>query len=182
MLSELVKKQIETKSGISIRYSKDCDLLSEKIYEECKLKLSASTLRRLFGFGKTTNEVRVHTLDVISNYLGYPSWDDLIQPLDKSRKHRQQIITELKTNKLKIGERFIYNYKPHAEVEIEYLGKSYFKVISAKDSKLKINDIFQASVLTLHHPLFILEVERNGKPLGKIIEAKVSGVTSIVKL
>jgi hypothetical protein len=37
-------------------------------------------------------------------------------------------------------------------------------------------------VLNLHHPLFILEVERDGKALGKIIEAKVSGITMIKKI
>jgi hypothetical protein len=47
---------------------------------------------------------------------------------------------------------------------------------------LKVDDVFKVGVLNLHHPLFILEIERDGKPLGKIVEAKISGITSIKKL
>lgn len=182
MLSELIKQKIEDKSGIKIRYGRDCVTLSEKIFSDCNLKLSASTLRRLFGFVKGTLEVRAHTLDVLSNYLGFSSWEDLIQPLDKNSNAKPDNITELKTTKLKKGEKYQYSYKPDAEVVIEYIGKSYFKVLSAKRSQLIINDVFKIGVLNLHHPLFILEVDRDGKPLGKIIEAKVSGITMIKKV
>lgn len=182
MLSEIIKKKIEDKSGIKIRYGRDCVTLSEKIFSDCNLKLSASTLRRLFGFVKGTSEVRAHTLDVLSNYLGFTSWEDLIQPLDMNSDTISDNITELKTANLKKGEKYQYSYKPDAEVVIEYIGKSHFKVISAKRSQLKTNDVFKVGVLNLHHPLFIIEVERDCSPLGKIIEAKVSGITMIKKL
>jgi hypothetical protein len=182
VLSEIIKKKIEDKSGIKIRYGKDCITLSEKIFSECGFKLSASTIRRLFGFVQNTKEVRVHTLDVLSNYLGFSSWDDLIQPMDRNGKLILNQIIELKTEKLKKGEKYQYTYKPNTEVTIEYIGKSYFRIISAKHSQLKISDVFKTSVLTLHHPLFILEVERDGKPIGKMVEAKVSGITSIKKI
>lgn len=182
MLSEIVKNKIESKAGIKIRYGRDCVTLSEKIFSECNLKLSASTLRRLFGFVSGTKEVRAHTLDVLSNYLGYPCWDDLILPMDKNSKSKPNFITELKTSKLKKGDKYQYTFRPNAEVNVEYIGKSYFKVISAKHSQLKVNDIFKVSILTLHHPLFILDVERDGKHLDKIVEGKVSGIIAIKKL
>jgi hypothetical protein len=182
MLSELIKKKLETKSGIKIRYGRDCVSLSEKIFTECNLKLSAMTLRRLYGFVKGTSGVRAHTLDVISNYLGFASFDELIEPLNKNSKTKPTHITELKTASLKKGEKFQYTYKPNAEVVIEYVGKSKFKVISAIHSQLKVNDVFKVGVLNLHHPFFILEIDRDFKPLGKIIEAKISGITAIEKL
>ena len=182
MLSELIKKKLESKSGIKIRYGRDCVSLSEKIFTECNLKLSAMTLRRLFGFVKGTSGVRTHTLDVVSNYLGFASFDELIEPLDKNSKTKPTHITELKTTMLKKGEKYQYSYKPDAEVVIEFIGKSKFKVISAKRSQLKPNDVFSVGVLNLHHPLFILEVEREGIPLTKVVEGKISGITSIKKV
>jgi len=167
---------------MKVRYSRDCDILSDKIYSVSHCKLSASTLRRLFGFIKGTKEARAHTLDVISNYLGYSTWDDLIETLDNSGNSSIKIITELKSSKLKVGDKYQYLCKPDVEVTLEYIGKSRFQVLAAKNSQLQQNDIFIASVLSLHRPLFILEVERNGKPLGKVIEAKVSGITVIRKL
>jgi hypothetical protein len=182
VLSEIIKKRIEEKSGLRIRSSRDCELLASKIVSESNCRLSASTLRRLFGFVKGTKEVRIHTLDVISNYLGYPTWDELIETFNKDKSSSPKIITKIISSKLKKGEKYQYLCKPEIEVTLEYLGKSKFKVLSAKNSQLLPDDIFTASVLTLHHPLFILEVERDGKTLGKTIEAKVSGVTSIKKL
>lgn len=182
MLSEIIKKRIEEKSGIKVLYSRDCDILANKISSESNCRISASTLRRLFGFVKGTQEARVYTLDVISNYLGYSTWEDLIKPFDPNENISSNSIIELKSNKLKLGEQYEYKFKPNAEVIIEFIGKSRFKVISSKRSQLKNGDIFTASVLTLHHPLFILNVERNGESIDKIIEAKVSGLTAIEKL
>ena len=182
MLSEIIKKRIEEKSGIKVLYSRDCDILANKISVESNCRISSSTVRRLYGFTTGTKEARVYTLDVISNYLGFSTWDDLIKPLDPNESIKTNIITELKTNKLKIGDRYEYKFKPDAEVTIEFIGKSSFKVISSKRSQLKNGDTFTASVLTLHHPLFILNVERNGESVGKVIEAKVSGLTHISKI
>lgn len=182
MLSEIIKKKIEEKSGISIRYSRDCDTLSEKISAECKCRISASTLRRLFGFNKSVKEPRLLTLDILSNYLGFATWEDLLKSISGEKDIQLRTISELKPGKLKIGEQFQYSYSPDTVVHIEYVGKSKFKVISQKNSQLKEGDIFKASVLALHHPIFILEVERVGEKPGKIIEARVSGITSIERI
>ena len=182
MLSEIIKKKIEVKAGIRIRSSRDCEILAKKIIAESNCSLSASTIRRLFGFAKGTKEVRINTLDVISNYLGHATWDDLIETLDHSGTLVSKMITEIKSSSLKKGDRYQYTALPNIHVTIEYMGQSRFKVIEANNGQLKVEDIFTASILELHHPLFILEVERNGKTAGKIIEAKVSGITSIKKV
>jgi hypothetical protein len=182
MLSEIVKKRIEEKSGISIRYSRDCEALANKIVSESNCRLSPSTIRRLFGFIKGTKEVRIHTLDVISNYLGHTTWDELIQTLNQEESTKPKVITELNLSKLKPGDQYGYTYKPDAEIIFKCLGKSKFSVIDAINGQLKKNDIFTANMIALHYPFFISELERNGNVLGKVIEGKISGITSIKKL
>ena len=182
MLSEIIKKKIEEKSGIKIRYSRDCDILANEIFKKSNCKLSASTIRRLFGFIKSEATPRVYSLDVIAIYLDYPSWDDLIQSLNKSETVTSKIITEIKSSKIKKGDKYQYSCKPSVVVSFECIGNSKFKVIEAKNSQLLKGDLFTASLLALHHPLFILDVERDGKQLGRLIEAKISGITSINKL
>lgn len=167
---------------MKIRYSRDCEILANKISSESNCRLSASTIRRLFGFIKTQFTPRTYSLDVIANFLGYSEFDELIHSLNTEEKRAPKIITELKSSEIKQGWKYQYACKPNIDVTIEYMGKSKFKVLKAKNSQLKPDDVFKASILTLHHPLFILEVEREGKPLGKIIEAKVSGITSIKKI
>lgn len=156
--------------------------MANKIVSESNCRLSPSTIRRLFGFIKGTKEVRIHTLDVISNYLGYTTWDDLIETLNQEGSIKSKVITELKLSSLKAGDKYCYTYKPDAEVSFECMGKSKFKVIEAKNGQLKKGDIFIANLISLHYPFFIQEVEQNGKSTGQIIEGKISGILSIVKV
>jgi hypothetical protein len=181
MLSEIIKKKIENKSGLRIRYVRDCNALAEKISTECRCSISGSTLRRLFGLGGGTGEPRDYTLDLIAAYLGYGDWEELINSFNTAVSSEKPI-TELKPSKLKAGEKFELAYKPHTTIVIEYIGRSKFKALSVKNSRLKEGDIFKASVITLHHPLFILEVETDGMRQDRIIEGKVSGVTSIRRI
>ncbi len=182
MLSEIIKKKIEQKAGQLIRYSRDCDTLAEKIQTDCKCRISSSTLKRLFGFVKGEKEPRAYTLDILANYIGHPSWDELLLSFNAEGSQAPKEISELKIPKLKPGQKFELSFKPNIIITVEYIGKSTFKVLTAKNSRLKEGDVFKASVITLHHPLFILEVESGGKRESRIIEGKVSGVISIRKL
>jgi hypothetical protein len=56
MLTESIKKQIEVKYGHAIRYPKDCENLAIHITSEIKSNISASTLKRLFGFVKSESK------------------------------------------------------------------------------------------------------------------------------
>jgi hypothetical protein len=182
MLSELIKRKIEQKLGQSIRYSKDCDVLAANIYSVCKCRVSASTLRRLMGFIKGNSNPRQHSLDVLSNYLGYQSYDELLNSFAPATKDAEAQITELDVKKIKKGDKYILEFKPDKGISILYIGKSEFKVISSKNSVLLTEDIFKVFQINLHHPLFILQVVRGGEQIGKLIEAKISGITSIRKL
>jgi hypothetical protein len=182
MLSELIKQRIVEKLGQPIRYPKDVNALAEDIYTTCKCRLSASSLRRLFGFIKGDTSPRQHSLDLIANYLGYESYDDLLETLDPESKDTAAKITELNTKNLQKGDKFELAYKPDKNVIIQYLGKSEFKVLSSRNSQLQLDDVFKVHQVSLHHPLFILQIVRKGELTGKLVEAKVSGITDIRKI
>ena len=181
MLSEIIKHKIEQKAGQRIRYSRDCEILSEKILSECKSSVSSSTLRRLFGFVKSTKQPRPYTLDILANYIGYGTWDELLSSLNNKSTANKEI-KELKPTALKSGQKFELTYKPDTGLVIEYLGKYQFKVHAAKNSRLKPGEVFKTSIIMLHHPLFILDIEGSAGKEGRIVEAKISGITSIKKV
>jgi hypothetical protein len=182
MISEVIKRRIEQKAGLRIRYSRDCDTLAEKIFSDCKCSISSSTLKRLFGFVKGEKEPRAYTLDILATYIGYQSWDELLLSFNVEGSRVAKEISELNPSQLKPGEKFELSYKPNTIIAIEYVGKSKFIVLAAKNSRLQTGDIFKASVITLHHPLFILDVEGSTGREDRIIEGKISGITSIKKL
>lgn len=181
MLSEIIKNKIEAKFGERIRYSRQCEFLAEKITSECKCNISASTLRRLFGFAKSKKQPRVYTLDILANYIGHSTWDELLLSLNGKVSVSKEI-KELKPTNLKRGQKFELTYKPDTELQLEYMGRYEFKILSARNSRLKSGDIFKTSIIVLHHPLFILDIEGSPGKEGRLVEAKISGITSIKKL
>ena len=57
---------------------KDFDYLRSCIYEECHEMVSASTLKRLWGYNRYDNIPRKSSLNPIARYVGYRDWDDFL--------------------------------------------------------------------------------------------------------
>jgi N-acetylneuraminic acid mutarotase len=74
MLNDVFRNQIEQVYGQKIRYPKDCEGLAEAIASKTNQRISPSTLKRLFGFVKTSSRPSPFTLDTLAGYLGYSDW------------------------------------------------------------------------------------------------------------
>mgnify|MGYP000403897316 CR=1 FL=1 len=74
-LSLLLQKVVET-HGCKMVHSKDCDNLAYKISEVCGESISGSTLKRLFGFIKSTSQPNKFTLNLLSRYVGHDDFSD----------------------------------------------------------------------------------------------------------
>lgn len=182
MISKVVKSVIEKKFGQPVKYSRDCEALAADVSEKCKCKISGTTIRRIFGVVKTKQTPREYTLDLLAQYAGYSDYDNLISSLNKTNHDDENNITEVISEKIKKGVQFEITYSLNSTISILYLGSKKFKVINSKNGLFMEDDILKLNYFALYHPLFILNVERDGKPLGKVIEAKISGITSIKKL
>ena len=181
MLSKLIKDKIHIKFGQIVRYPKDCNGLAEHISASCKTKISASTIKRLYGFVKgNSQEPRIYTLDIISSYLGYKGWEQLLQSLDNSGERETKEIEKLKPEQVGKGQSVILTYEPGKKIELKKDGTT-FLVVSSNDRKLLLNDEVKLRVLELHHPLTFTYLIRNGESLGRVQLATVSGITSIRK-
>ena len=181
MLSKLIKDKIHEKFGQSVRYPKDCNALADHISSMCKTKISGSTLKRLYGFVKGTQEPRLYTLDIISEYLGFKGWEHLIQSLDKSVSSESRELEKLKPEQVRKGQIVLLGYEPGKKIELQKQGNS-FLITSSNDRKLFPGDEVKFGVVELHYPLTFTGLSRKGENLGKLQIAAVSGITSIRKL
>lgn len=182
MVSKHIKAEIEQKLGREIRYPLDCEALAIDIFKQCGETISASTLKRFFGFVPNT-EPRMYTLDVLSHYLGYKNWDEYLDSLtNKSESSEFVNIEELTIHTLTIGDRYEFCYEPMRKVTIEYLGNMQCKVLESINAKLKENDVITISTITRDYPLLISSVIRNGVSIGALTVGKVSGITAIQKV
>lgn len=75
MLTESVKKQIEQVYGQEIKYPRDCEGLAVCITEKTGNSISSSTLKRLYGFVRTSSKPSQFTCDTIALYIGYAGWE-----------------------------------------------------------------------------------------------------------
>ena len=66
-LSKL-KHDIQSRISFEIQFSKDCLKLSELIYQETKSYISASTVRRIWGFEKSDFSLSYSTMDILRNF------------------------------------------------------------------------------------------------------------------
>lgn len=88
MLTPEIRDKLEARFGRPIRYSKDCEALALSIEHTCKERISATTLKRLFGFAKNIDNPRLFTLDLLAIYVGYPDWSSLLTDAGKQEEQK----------------------------------------------------------------------------------------------
>jgi hypothetical protein len=77
MVEEL-KVEIEKSFGKKIISRGDCELLSDDLYRKTGVVISYNTLRRMFGLAEY-RQPRITTLNHLSNYIGFKSFQDFNQ-------------------------------------------------------------------------------------------------------
>jgi tetratricopeptide (TPR) repeat protein len=76
-LNEIVKQEVEETFGHRIVTSRDCIHLSEEIYFKTSFRINSNTLRRFFGLVKAQYPPSVSTLNILANYCGYNSVEEI---------------------------------------------------------------------------------------------------------
>lgn len=77
-------EQILNWGDSSLWTNSDFELLSDKIFEKTAVRLSISTLKRIWGKVKYDNSPTAATLNALSNFLGYASWRDFESEQNKT--------------------------------------------------------------------------------------------------
>ena len=182
MLSEIIKQKIEERFGKAVRYPKDCEALALIISSACNQRVSASTLKRLYGFVSGVEQPRRFTLDLIAQYISFPDWDALIKSINNVTHSEFISLSEIGIDNIIENEIIEFGYKPDRNLAVKFLGKQQFEVMKSEKSKLTVGDIITIYHFVLGYPLLINEVKRNNKDLGQYIAGKVSGLTYIKKV
>lgn len=181
MLSAIVRKKVELRFQQSVRYSSDCDALSRAIYAQTKCQISASTLKRMFGFYKWA-EPRLASLDAIATYCGYNSYDDLLNDIVEGKPKREQRIESIECAGLKRGVRFHIQFGIFTHIEIECVSSNRFRLLSQDKSGLIVGDVLELRKVELNLPMLVNRIKRNELTLTGLIVGKVTGVTEIKKI
>lgn len=174
---EAVEKRFERRPATSTHFI----ALSYAIESATGEHLSASTLKRLWGYVSSTPAPRISTLDVLSAYVGQRSFRSFCDSLRAGKEDSSAFFqtSYLISEELTQGTLVELGWEPDRLVRVEYLGGQNFRVIESRNSKLQKGDVFEASSLMTGYPLCLSGVLRDGKLTSPFIGGKKGGLTIV---
>lgn len=175
--------QVESRFG-SVSRSTDFENLSEDIENATSELLSASTLKRLWGYVNYLSNPRLYTLDVLSRYIGYQDFCSFCDQIHQSSEFVSGFLSEdsLVSDMLKRGERIRIGWNPDRVVTLEYLGENRFEVKDVQNASLRVGDRFMLPAIIKGFPVYIPHIEREGRLTPMYVAGYKDGITLIKRL
>lgn len=173
--------KVEKKYGRRVATTTDYESLSVAIEIETNDLLSASTLKRIWGYVSEKPTPRLSTLDILSRYIGDKDFRQFCENLKTSDAFESTFFSAkcLTVSDLEIGKKVTIGWNPDRLVTLTYLGNSEFEVIKSVNSKLKVGDKFQSTDFVLGSPLYIARILRDGAYTSPFIAGKNEGLNRV---
>lgn len=159
---QLLREQMEKTIGRKILRPRDFEYLSQLIFKQTKESVSISTLKRFWGYVASSNSWRVNTLDILSAFVGYSSWDGFKEYVDNvpaSSAESNIVLGErLLAQDLELGDQLRVQWQPNRVCVFKYLGDERFVVEQSTNSKLSAGDEFRCSLFIADEPLYLSDL------------------------
>lgn len=177
-------KCVERRMGRPIKSPTDFNLLSLRIYETLQEQLSASTLKRIWGYISTEHTPRYSTLSTLSRFVGCEDWDDFCASQKSPEVDESGFIScqQVDSSTLAVGDRLELRWCPDRRCVIIYNGNDGFTVQESIGAKIVAGDTFRAMSFVLGHPLYITDLRHGGEHPQSYVAGSRHGLTSIILL
>ena len=174
---------VEKKYNKALQTSTDFDEFSFFLKKNLHVEISPSTLKRLWGYVNDSHQPRMRTLDLLSNYLCFGDFADFCNYLKTSSVYNSSFFsaTQITAKELIPGEELEIGWSPNRYLRLAYRGETLFEVCEAKQSKLKVGDLFETASFLKGQPLFLPYVLRDGVRTSPFIAGRNGGLTLLVK-
>ncbi len=178
---EELKSLVEQKYGKILGTTTDFEEFSLYLEKETGSRVSASTLKRLYGYVNDDHKPRMVTLDILSQYIGHKNYMGFTQWLKTSTKYNSSFFkaNQLISNELEAGTKIAIGWSPNRLLELRYLGESTYEVEKAENSKMQVGDRFVTGCLIKEQPLYLPYIERGGERTASFVAGRNGGLTLI---
>ncbi len=178
---EELRQLTEKTLGMKVKTPRDFKLLSEKIYEKIRQRLSMSTLKRFWGYidkDREEDKARISTLDILSQFVGYQDWSTFCQAdTNLSEDSGNMVNRHLFAKEQKIGTHILLQWQPERKVTIRYEGEDLFTVVESINSKLRPGDTFHCDHIVEGMPLVMMRMVRYGSRPTNYVCGRTKGVS-----
>lgn len=150
------------------------------IEEETGQALSTTTLKRMLGFVNGPAQPRMSSLDILAQYLGYPTYSLLAKDIGENTEISEfRPVEKIDSEDLMPGEQVQVAYNPNRLLVLSYLGRNEYLVNESRGGKLLKGDKLSIAGFYIGFELLVSDVQRDGEHLGPYVAAKQGGLTSI---
>lgn len=141
---EELKLLIEQKYGKTLGTTTDFEEFSVHLSHDTGQNVSASTLKRLWGYVNDSHKPRMFTLDILAQYLGHANYYAFVSWLKTSTRYNSSFFNakQLISNELDAGTEVEIGWSPNRLVRLRYVGESRYEVVLSQNSKLVPGDSF----------------------------------------
>lgn len=170
---------VEKKYSRSLQTTTDFDEFSLHLKNQAGTIISTSTLKRLWGYVNDSHTPRIHTLDLLSRYVGYEHFYAFCLWLKSSTAYNSSFFTtkQVLAKELNPGSEVEIGWSPNRYLRLRYSGGALFEVVEAKHSKLQEGDCFEVASFLMGQSLSLPYVLRDGARTSPFIAGRNGGLT-----
>lgn len=178
---EELKSLIEQKYGKVLGTTTDFEAFSWHLKKMTDKNISASTLKRLYGYVHDDHKPRMITLDTLAQYLGYENFKEFTQWLKTSTKYNSSFFMaqQLISSDLQEGMEVAIGWSPNRLLKLRYLGNSTYEVLTSENSKLQAGDKFVTGCFIKEQPLYLPFIDRDGEHTPSFVAGRNGGLSLI---
>ncbi|MBR5434395.1 MAG: hypothetical protein IK117_08155 [Bacteroidales bacterium] len=177
----LLKEKIELVLAKKMKVPADFDFLSGAIWERIHERVSASTLKRIWGYVGKNIVARESTLDILSRFLNYRNWDDFVESSNASEERQSDIVLTpyIRTQDLMVSQKIDVSWKPNRHCVFEYLGGMQYKVLVSENSHLRVGDTFCCGIFVIGEAMILDSLVQNGAAPVRYIIGSSDGLDNL---
>jgi hypothetical protein len=157
---ETLKKLIDRKYGkltTSIDFESTGGLhdygMEADIYIRIGKTLSGSTIERIVGLTKDQRNIRISSLEILSEYLDFKSADHLLHYIERNSSKKQSEVFSFSLGSFIKSHIIQIIFGENKEISIRYLEENKFEVVLSRNSKLLKGDSIELSQLEIGEEL-----------------------------
>lgn len=178
---EELKSLVEQQYGRILSTTTDFEEFSLHLAKKQGNSVSASTLKRLYGYVHSDHKTRIVTLDVLARYIGHRNYTAFVSWLKTSTRYNSSFFkaNQLVSSDLEKDTEVAIGWSPNRLLHLRYLGDSGYEILSSENSKLQEGDRFVTGCFIKGQPLFLPYIERDGQHTASFVAGRNGGLTII---
>ncbi|MDE6294741.1 MAG: hypothetical protein K2M03_01615 [Muribaculaceae bacterium] len=171
-------RRVEVAANLQVRTSRHFEMLSDMVRLRTGVRLSPTTLKRIWGYLDEQVNTRRSTLDVLARFCGWRDYTGFLTgdtpDIESGNVGSRTIRVDADIRR---GGRVRLFWNPSRVCEIEYQGNSEWKVVCSGGTRLKPGDTFRCPMIVSGEPLYLDGLIKEGADGGVYVCGRKSGVT-----